>query len=154
MTALTAEKANRRITPSSSADSDLQPLDLYAQLVQQGTEAYNAGHPQRAHRIWKRAAVLRPGDEQIWWLLLNVVESEADRLVCCHNVATINPNNRDLVKMLKPHYAHTQPSESPKSALLPLSDGVRKGINRLLLLAEGVIVALFLLAAVVIALSI
>ena len=135
-------------------DADYKPLDLYEQLLQQGTDAYKAGYHDRAHRIWKRAATVRPGDEQVWWLLLNVVQNEADQLVCCHNIVTINPDQHDLLLTLQPHYAATQQHQPADEKLLPLTSEVRRGINWVLMALEVIIVVAFVVAAIIIIIKI
>ena len=68
----------------------------FAKLMGAGKRAYAVGNRSLAHRIWRRAAMLRPYDEQVWLALLKVVESSEDRRVCLENIVAINPSNLEI----------------------------------------------------------
>lgn len=70
-----------------------QTMARYTELLRRGHVAWAAKQKQRAHDYWRQAALLCPHEEQVWLVLLNVVESEADRRVCLENITRINPNN-------------------------------------------------------------
>ena len=83
-----------------------QPTDEerhFARLMQAGKRAHAVGNRGRAHRIWRRAAMIRPYDEQVWLALLKVVDSEEDKRACLENIVAINPDNfeaRDKLALL------------------------------------------------------
>jgi hypothetical protein len=75
----------------------------FAKLMQAGKQAHAVGNRERAHRVWRRAAMIRPYDEQVWLALLKVVDSVEDKRVCLENIVAINPDNfeaRDRLALL------------------------------------------------------
>jgi ferric-dicitrate binding protein FerR (iron transport regulator) len=66
-----------------------------------GQVAYASGQAEKAHRIWRRAAMLSPGEEQVWLALLNVLDDDEDRRVCLQNIVALNPNNQQAKRQLK-----------------------------------------------------
>lgn len=142
-------------TPQAAPDAATdEPQDAFEQLMQHGAEAFEAGRLRRAHRLWRRAAVLRPSDEQVWWLLLNVVETEADQLVCYHNITVINDQQTELAAMLAPHRQLTQANKLPSDQLVPLANSVRRGVRWLLVCIEVLVISGFVLVALIILLNI
>ncbi|MBL8152993.1 MAG: hypothetical protein JNM70_02315 [Anaerolineae bacterium] len=76
-----------------SQQSSREGSERFNELVQAGRAALNMGNRQQAHDYWKEAARLNPFHEQIWQMLLDVVDSEEDRRVCLQNILQINPLN-------------------------------------------------------------
>lgn len=99
----------------------------FAQLMRAGHLAYAAGMPQKAHRIWRRAALLQPHDEQVWLALLNTLENPDDRRVCLQNILILNPNNQQAKRQLQsllgldaetqPFIPFSEPAPMPPSRL-------------------------------------
>ena len=71
------------------------------ELLTAGREALVAGDLDRAHDLWRAAAVANPYDERVWISLLEVLTDEADREVCLENVIAINPLNPDARRQLR-----------------------------------------------------
>ena len=103
----------------------------YTRLMREGHLALSGGHPRRAHRFWREAAMLHPVSEQVWLALLTVVDNEADRQVCLQNIVAINPNNLSARQRLESYLDDTHPSNpiiipetgtssTPEDALLPV----------------------------------
>lgn len=76
-------------------------LEKYQRLIQLGQEAYRRGESQRAHRLWRQAAMIQSDDETLWQLLLSVVTATDDRIICLTNILTLNPDNHLAEKMLR-----------------------------------------------------
>lgn len=71
------------------------------ELLAAGKEALAAGDSDRAHEMWRAAAVANPYDERVWTSLLDVLTEEADREVCLENIIAINPLNPDARRELR-----------------------------------------------------
>lgn len=82
----------------------------FAELMRAGQIAYTKGSQQRAHRIWRRAAMLSPYEEQVWLALLSVVDSNEDRRACLENILVINPRNLQAKNQLSQLTTETQPT--------------------------------------------
>jgi hypothetical protein len=81
---------------------DLQTGDAYVdELILAGCSELAAGRRQEAHNFWRRAAALRPDDEEIWLALLSVVETDEDRRTCLENVTMLNPQNKVALQQLQ-----------------------------------------------------
>lgn len=118
------------------------PGDIrFTELMRAGEVAYATGKRQQAHYIWRRAAMLRPYDEQVWLALLNVVDDDEDRRVCLENIIAINPHNLQAQYQLTNTWgmrsAHATgeviavPSEEPfdwRYILLRVVEGVLLGV--------------------------
>ena len=65
----------------------------FARLMSEGRQALERGDRQRAHDLWREAALIDPYSEQVWLALLQVLETDADRKVCLENILAINPLN-------------------------------------------------------------
>ncbi len=78
-----------------------QTMARYIELLRRGHVAWAAKQKQRAHDYWRQAALLCPNDEQVWLVLLNVVEEKADRRVCLENIIRINPRNQAALQQLR-----------------------------------------------------
>lgn len=65
----------------------------FKDLMQAGRAALTAGKPQLAHDLWREAAAIDPYNEQVWLALLEVLDTDRDRLVCLKNIVSINPLN-------------------------------------------------------------
>ncbi len=84
----------------------------YTRLMREGDIAKNQGDFKRAHLILRRAAMLQPGEEQVWLALLNVVETDDDKKACLRNIITINPNNLQARERLR-SFHDTEPTTTP-----------------------------------------
>jgi hypothetical protein len=71
------------------------------ELILAGCSELAAGRRQEAHNFWRRAAALRPDDEEIWLALLSVVETDEDRRTCLENVTMLNPQNKVALQQLQ-----------------------------------------------------
>jgi len=74
---------------------------LAQELFHEGEEAFSAGRRQQAHMFWQQAAHLTPKDVHIWQALLDVVETDADRIICLQNILRIDPNNTHAKRHLR-----------------------------------------------------
>lgn len=79
-------------------------------LLRLGYVSYSEGSRKQAYRFWRRAAMLNPGDEQIWLALLTVLETPEDRRVCLQNILALNPNNLQARQQLRALEAVVQPA--------------------------------------------
>lgn len=81
---------------------ETQTSDVYVdELILAGCSELAAGRRQEAHNLWRRAAVLRPNDEEIWLALLSVVDTDEDRRTCLENVTALNPQNEIALQQLR-----------------------------------------------------
>lgn len=71
-----------------------------------GQIAFVKGQRRQAHHYWREAAVLDPFAEDVWVKLLNVVETDADRRACLHNILATNPKNHWASRQLAALDAH------------------------------------------------
>jgi ferric-dicitrate binding protein FerR (iron transport regulator) len=82
--------------------ADPQTVNTYVdELILAGCSELAAGHRQEAHVFWRRAAALRPNDEEIWLALLSVVDTDEDRRTCLENVTALNPQNKIALQQLR-----------------------------------------------------
>ena len=70
------------------------------QMLRLARIAANEGDVESANQMLKRAALLDPANEQVWMMLLYVVETIEDRRTCLSNILAINPDNEAASKML------------------------------------------------------
>ncbi len=91
---------------------DTEQHARFSRMIRLGHVSYAEGNYKQAHRFWRRAAMIKPYEEQVWLALLNVVETDADKRVCLQNIITLNPNNIQAVQQLNTYYQDTQPSVS------------------------------------------
>lgn len=118
------------------------------ELMRRGNLAYAAGNIKRAHHVWRRAAMLYPGEEDVWVVLLNALEDPEDRRVCLENILVINPNNEQARRQLDslnktPGEIPLVPDQTPaKTTRRRWSNRTRVLIDLLLLLAIAIIVVL------------
>ncbi len=80
----------------------------FARLIEAGRMAYAQGNRQRAHDLWREAATIDPYSEQVWLALLDVLDSDDDRIVCLQNIIAINPMNIQARRQLRAYGAKTQ----------------------------------------------
>jgi hypothetical protein len=80
----------------------------FARLMEAGRLAYGQGNRQRAHDLWREAATMDPYSEQVWLALLDVLDSDEDRVVCLQNIIAINPMNIQARRQLRAYGAKTQ----------------------------------------------
>lgn len=80
----------------------------FAYYMTEGRQALERGDRQRAHDLWREAALIDPYSEQVWLALLQVVETDADRKVCLENILAINPLNVQARRQLRRHEAQEQ----------------------------------------------
>lgn len=70
------------------------------ELLNAGRSAAVAGQTQYAHDLLRHAALLNPEDENVWWVLLEVVDDPEDKRVCLENILTINPESESARRRL------------------------------------------------------
>lgn len=70
-------------------------------LINGSREALRTGDRTKAYRLLQEAAKIAPEDETIWWALIDLVETESDRVVCLENILTINPTNLEAKRLLR-----------------------------------------------------
>lgn len=85
----------------------------FVDLMRAGHIAYAKGKHHKAHQIWRRAAMMRPYEEQVWLALLSVLDSDNDRRVCLQNIIAINPNNLQAKDQLRQIESQTSPNTQP-----------------------------------------
>jgi hypothetical protein len=93
--------------------------DEFARLMENGRAAYTQGNRQRAHDLWREAATIDPYSEQVWLALLDVLDSDEDRVVCLQNVIAINPMNIQARRQLRAYGAKTQELKFVRSITTP-----------------------------------
>lgn len=74
---------------------------LVATLLNGSREALRGGDRTKAYRLLQEAAKAAPEDETVWWALIDLVETESDRVVCLENILAINPNNLEAKRLLR-----------------------------------------------------
>jgi len=72
---------------------------VVARLLSNSNNAKRVGNKQKAHELLRQAASLAPYDEAVWWSLLDVVETEPDRMTCLENILAINPDNAEARRL-------------------------------------------------------
>ncbi len=72
---------------------------VVARLLSNSGNALRAGKKKKAHELLRQAASLAPYDEAVWWALLDVVDSEEDRVACLENILAINPDNGEALRL-------------------------------------------------------
>ena len=70
------------------------------QMLRLARIAANEGDLDSANQLLKRAALIDPANEQVWMMLLYVVETVEDRRTCLLNIIAINPDNESAKSML------------------------------------------------------
>jgi tetratricopeptide (TPR) repeat protein len=70
-------------------------------LINASRAALREGDRAKAYKLLQEAAQLAPEDETIWWALIDLVETEGDRVVCLENILVINPNNLEAKRLLR-----------------------------------------------------
>src|SRR5262245_26005356 len=86
--------------------------DDFTRLMEGGRLAYTQGNRRRAHDLWREAATIDPYSEQVWLALLDVLDSDDDRIVCLQNIVAINPMNIQARRQLRAYGAKTQELKS------------------------------------------
>ena len=106
------------MTPSTTSPElpDRDHTEPYARMMRLGQACYAQGARKQAHRYWRRAALIDPGNEEVWLSLLNVVETDEDRRVCLENILAINPHNQEVLAHLG--VIDPSPQDSPISIVL------------------------------------
>jgi hypothetical protein len=90
-----------------------EPEARFVQWLRLGQIFYAQGDQRRAHRYWRRAAMLNPYSEAVWVALLSVLKDEADRQVCLQNILTINPLNEEAQRQWWTLRADAAPRQLP-----------------------------------------
>jgi|GEM_PF-3425027 len=80
---------------TSQQTPDRDHTEPFVRMMRLGHACYVQGARKQAHRYWRRAALIDPGNEAVWLSLLNVVETDEDRRVCLENIVAINPHNKE-----------------------------------------------------------
>lgn len=75
--------------------------DKARELLQQGHRAYENWEINQARLLWRKAAVTDPANEEIWWALLDVAQTDDDRVVCLQNILILNPQHTDAQHRLQ-----------------------------------------------------
>lgn len=119
-------------------DADRDRTEPFARMMRLGQACYVQGARKQAHRYWRRAALIDPGNEAVWMALLNVVETDEDRQVCLQNILAINPHNKEVQAQLG--LIDPSPQASPLGVVLVVMGAV----------VFGVLVAVSIVAAQVI----
>lgn len=70
-------------------------------LINGSRQALREGDRVKAYKLLQEAAKIAPEDETIWWALIDLVETESDRVVCLENILAINPNNLEARRLLR-----------------------------------------------------
>ncbi|MAU13213.1 MAG: hypothetical protein CL607_25575 [Anaerolineaceae bacterium] len=70
------------------------------QMLRLARIAATEGDLDSANQLLKRAALIDPANEQVWMMLLYVVETVEDRRTCLLNIIAINPDNESAKSML------------------------------------------------------
>ena len=70
-------------------------------LIHAGHTHLAGGNRQQAHDALRQAAARHPQNEEIWVMLLDVVDSLEDRRGCLHNIALINPKNQKAARQAR-----------------------------------------------------
>lgn len=89
--------------------------DDFSRLMESGRLAFTQGNRRRAHDLWREAATIDPYSEQVWLALLDVLDSDDDRVVCLQNIVAINPMNIQARRELRAQGAKTQEIHSVRS---------------------------------------
>ncbi len=70
-------------------------------LINGSRAALRDGDRAKAYKLLQEAAKIAPEDETIWWALIDLVETESDRVVCLENILVINPNSLEAKRLLR-----------------------------------------------------
>ena len=124
-----------------SEDQDIR------QLLREGIEAARAGDKATARDRFEQVTELDESNEQAWFRLAAVVESDEERQVCLENVLHINPDNERARQILDRLEARQEEASS--------GDDIIPGVSRsqLMLIAGGgglVVVVLLILVLVLV----
>jgi hypothetical protein len=112
---------------------DPDRTEPFARMMRLGQACYVQGARKQAHRYWRRAALIDPGNEDVWQALLNVVETDEDRQVCLQNILAINPHNKAVQAQLG--VIEPSPQPSALGVVLSVMGAVVLGV----LLAVGIV---------------
>ena len=102
--------------PQHDGDQTRDHTEPFARMMRLGPACSVQGARKQAHRYWRRAALIEPGNETVWLSLLNVVETEEDRRVCLENIVAINPHNKEALAQLG--LIEPPPQDSPLTVVL------------------------------------
>ncbi len=114
------------MTSEQSPHHDRDQTEPFARMMRLGQACYVQGARKQAHRYWRRAALIDPGNEAVWLSLLNVVETDEDRRVCLENILAINPKNKEAQRQLG--VIDPSPQDSPLTVVLRVVWAVLMGI--------------------------
>ena len=115
------------------------------QLLREGVEAARAGDKAAARDLFEQVTELDESNEQAWFRLAAVVESDEERRVCLENVLHINPDNERARQILDRLDARQKQASG--------SDDVIPGVSRsqfTLIAGGGALVVIVLIAIVLI----
>lgn len=109
----------------------------FERLMRLGQVAHAQGDNRTAHHYWQQAAMLEPGNEQVWTALMWVIDEEEDRKICLINILTLNPDNMSAKQMLDKLIGDTQPrQENPIIADIDMNTPPRLDIMRVIVLSS------------------
>ena len=119
------------------------------QLLREGVEAARAGDKATARDLFEQVTELDESNEQAWFRLAAVVESDEERRVCLENVLHINPDNERAQQILDRLVARQEEASA--------GDDVIPGVSRsqFMLIAGGgglaviVLIVIILMALVI-----
>jgi hypothetical protein len=109
--------------------------------MHEGRLALKKGNRELAHDLWRDAAMLNPYNEQVWLVLLEVLDSLDDRRVCLQNIVEINPLNVQARRMLRAYEAREQRQAGAKKSRESTLKLVRR--KRFSLLLRALLLGLF-----------
>lgn len=110
---MTSQKTSQ---PQIDGDQTRDHTEPFARMMRLGHACYTQGARKQAHRYWRRAALIEPGNEMVWLSLLNVVDTDEDRRVCLENIVAINPHNKEALAQLG--LIDPSPLDSPITVVL------------------------------------
>jgi hypothetical protein len=116
----------------------------FSELMRKGQLALSEGKRGKAHQCWRRAAMLRPYEEQVWLALLSVLDQPEDRRVCLENIVSINPKNLQARQQLDEFIEKTQPATPVYDVPTPT---LRDALGVVWMVAESVLLGLILAVA-------
>jgi len=129
----------------------------FIKLMRLGHIAFSEGDFTQAHLLWKHAAMLEPDSTEVWWSLLQIVKTDADKRICLSNILVIEPHNREAQAMLDMLIDDTQPApKRTRPDVLPreyyqrfaANSSLSKLVWLVLILAVLVIIATIYLAVI------
>jgi hypothetical protein len=79
----------------------LEDREQYIRLCQAGHAAATQGRHYDAHFYFRQAVEIYPFGVNVWWWLVQVVETDEDRRVALENVISLDPHHQEAQQRLK-----------------------------------------------------